>query len=378
MSEADKLAIELHKKLAGKIEVKLSGGKLCKEDLSLIYTPGVAAVSKMIADQPGLYRDFTGANNSVAIISDGSSVLGLGNIGPKAAMPVMEGKAVLFKHFANINAYPIVLDTQDSEEIISTIKAIAPSFGAINLEDISAPRCFEIEQRLIDELDIPVMHDDQHGTAIVVLAGLINSVKVVGKSLQDCKIILTGSGAAGAAIARLLAEYANCELIMVDSKGAISRQRDDLDYSKRQLVGLTNPNNIAGSLENVIAGADIFIGVSRAGVLTSSMVKSMSRDPIVFALANPKPEIMPDQAINAGAAVVATGRSDFPNQVNNALAFPGVFRGALDNKVHKITTEHKLSSASAIAGLVENPSPGNIIPGIFDDMLVPTVAREIK
>ncbi|MCA9348168.1 NADP-dependent malic enzyme, partial [Candidatus Saccharibacteria bacterium] len=312
--------------------------------------------------------------NLVAVISDGSAVLGLGDIGPHGAMPVMEGKAMLFKHFADIDAVPIVLDVHDTEGIISAIKAIAPSFGGINLEDIAAPKCFEIEERLKAELNIPVMHDDQHGTAIVTLAGLINAAKVTGRNLDDTRIVVVGAGAAGTAIVKLLSLYTDAEIIAVDSKGIISQDRSDINEEKRALLNYTNPENINGSLEHALTSADIFIGVSKAGLLTREMIKIMSHDPIIFAMANPEPEILPDLAKEAGAAVVATGRSDFPNQVNNSLGFPGIFRGALDNGVNQITDKHKIAAAEALANLVTEPTASRIIPGPFDEGVVQAVA----
>ena len=311
------------------------------------------------------------------MISDGSAVLGLGDVGPKAAMPVMEGKALLFKHFAGIDSVPIVLDVHDSEEIIKTVKAIASSFGAINLEDISAPKCFEIESRLKEELDIPVFHDDQHGTAIVVLAGLINAMKVVNKDLKTAKIVVIGAGAAGTAIIKLLNLYGNNSILAVDSKGIISDYREDLNQEKQNLKAYIK-TDVSGTLEDAITDADIFIGVSKAGLLTKEMIGKMAKDPVIFALANPVPEIMPDLAKEAGAKVIATGRSDFANQVNNALVFPGIFRGALDNKVKKITDQHKLDVANALASLVDNPSYDQVIPSVFDDRVVKAIAAVIK
>lgn len=374
----DELALELHKKYKGKITTKLRDDEeLTREKLSAYYTPGVAAVSKAIAEDPSALKDYTWTNNLVAVVSDGSSVLGLGNIGPKASMPVMEGKALLFKHFAGIDSVPITLDVSSVDETVAAIKAIAPSFGAINLEDFAAPQCFEIEDRLKSELDIPVFHDDQHGTAIVVLAGLINAMKVTGRELRDAKIVVSGVGAAGTAIIKLLNKYAQPRIFAVDSKGLISTNRTDLNEQKKELLKYTNLSGIDGSLKDIIEGADIFIGVSRAGLLTTEMVKTMDKDPIIFALANPTPEIMPDEAKAAGAAIVATGRSDLPNQVNNALAFPGIFRGALDNNVAQITDDHKIAAAQAIAALVENPTADEIIPSVMNDQLVPTIAKVI-
>lgn len=377
--DVNEKALELHKKFRGKITTKLRDEPIDKEKLSAYYSPGVAAVSKTIAEDPSKLKEYTWTNNLVAVISDGSSVLGLGNIGGKASMPVMEGKALLFKHFADIDSVPIVLNTQDTEEIIQTIKNIAPSFGAINLEDFAAPKCFEIEERLKAELDIPVFHDDQHGTAVVVLAGLINAMKVTGQDLKNAKIVVSGVGAAGTAIINLLHQYANPRIFAVDSKGVISKNRTDLNEEKKKLLEYTNLSNSDGSLEDILQGADVFIGVSKAGLLTAEMVKSMDqrKGAIIFALANPTPEIMPDEARAAGAAIVATGRSDLPNQVNNALAFPGIFRGALDNNVQKITDAHKIAAAEVIANLVKNPDTEEIIPSIMDGGLVPAIAKVI-
>ena len=373
----DDLALELHKKYKGKITSSLRDtGELDKEKLSAYYTPGVAAVSRAIADDPSLLKTYTWTNNLVAVISDGSAVLGLGNIGPKGSMPVMEGKALLFKHFADIDSVPITLDVHTSDEIVATVKAIAPSFGAINLEDIAAPICFEVEERLKAELDIPVFHDDQHGTAIVVLAGLINAMKVTGKNLGDCKIVTIGAGAAGTAIMKLLHKYGVGSIVAVDSRGIIGDARDDLNDEKKALLPYLDTSH-TGSLADAIDGADIFIGVSKPGLLTQDMVRKMANDPVIFALSNPTPEIMPDEAKAAGAAVVATGRSDFPNQVNNALAFPGIFRGALDNGVSKITDEHKIAAAEMIASLVATPSADEVIPSVFDERLVPAIANVI-
>lgn len=375
----DELALELHKKYKGKITTKLRDNEeLTREKLSAYYTPGVAAVSKAIAEDPAKLKEYTWTNNLVAVISDGSSVLGLGNIGPEASMPVMEGKALLFKHFADIDSVPITLDVHTPDEVVATIKAISSSFGAINLEDFAAPQCFEIEERLKAELDIPVFHDDQHGTAIVVLAGLINAMKVTGRNLTDAKIVVSGVGAAGTAIIKLLNKYAQPRIFAVDSKGIISANRTDLNDEKKALLEYTNRSGIDGSLADIIEGADIFIGVSKAGLLTAEMVKSMDKNPVIFALANPTPEIMPDEAKAAGAAVIATGRSDMPNQVNNALAFPGIFRGALDNNVAQITDDHKVAAAEAIAALVENPTADEIIPSVMNDQLVPTIAKVIR
>ena len=374
----NKLAIELHKKYKGKITTQIRDQEeLDRDKLSAYYTPGVGEISRIIAANPESLPDYTWTNNLVAIISDGSAILGLGNLGPKAAMPVMEGKALLLKHFANMDSVPIVLDVHEPDEIIKTVKAIAPSFGAINLEDIAAPKCFEIEERLKKELDIPVFHDDQHGTAIVVLAGLINSAKLTNRKLTDCKITVVGAGAAGTAIIKLLNLYGIKNILAVDSRGIINKNRTDLNTEKTILLDYINSSQ-SGSLQDALSGSDIFIGVSRAGLLTSELVKTMAKDPIIFALANPTPEIMPDEAKSAGAAIIATGRSDFANQINNSLAFPGIFRGALDNGVKKITDQHKLAAAEAIAELVENPSASEIIPSPFDKRVVKTVANVIK
>ena len=373
----DSLALDAHKKYGGKLTVGLRDtSPLSRETLSTYYTPGVAAVSKHLAEHPEDMPVYTWTNNLVAVISDGTAVLGLGDIGPKGSMPVMEGKSMLFKQFADIDSVPIILDVHTPDEIVATVKAIAPSFGAINLEDIAAPQCFEIEERLKAELDIPVFHDDQHGTAVVVLAGLINAMKIVGKELKDAKVVVIGAGAAGTAIMKLLRMYAEPQIIAVDSKGAIGSSRTDLNDEKKMLLEFVD-NSAAGSLDDVIADADIFIGVSRPGVLTEAHIKKMAKDPIIFALSNPTPEIMPDLAKAAGAAVVATGRSDFPNQVNNAIAFPGIFRGALDNGVKQITDEHKIATAEVIASLIASPTPEEIIPSVFDDRLVPAIAKKI-
>lgn len=373
----NKLALELHEKYKGKITMKLRDeSELDRIKLSAYYTPGVAEVSRAIAVDPSLLPKYTWTNNLVAVISDGSAVLGLGNIGPRGSMPVMEGKALLFKHFANIDSVPITLDVHTADEIVATVKAIAPSFGAINLEDIAAPICFEVEERLKAELDIPVFHDDQHGTAIVVLAGLINAMKVTGKSLAECKVVTIGAGAAGTAIMKLLHRYGVGSIVAVDSRGIISNDRTDLNDEKKALMSYLDTST-SGSLKDAIRGADVFIGVSKPGLLTQDMVRTMASQPIIFALSNPTPEIMPDEAIAAGAAIVATGRSDFPNQVNNAIAFPGIFRGALDNGVKKITDEHKLAAAQVLADLVGTPSADMIIPSPFDARVVPAVAAVI-
>ena len=374
----DDQALQLHKQFKGKITTAIRDTEpMTKEKLSSYYTPGVAAVSKAIAEDESKLPEYTWTNNLVAVISDGSAVLGLGNIGPRGSMPVMEGKSLLFKHFADIDSVPITLDVHDIEGIISTVKAIAPSFGAINLEDIAAPQCFAIEERLKAELSIPVFHDDQHGTAVVVLAGLINAMKVVGKDLKQAKVVIIGAGAAGTAIAKLLHTYGLRSLIAVDSKGAVGTARDDLNEEKKLLLHYVD-GTASGRLGDVIAGADVFIGVSKPGVLAPEHIHTMADKPVIFALSNPTPEIMPDEAKAAGAAVVATGRSDFPNQVNNAIAFPGIFRGALDNGVTKITDDHKIAAAEAIASMVESPTADLVIPSVFEERLVGTIADVIR
>lgn len=378
MTDYAKLALEKHKALKGKIAVTPKDSVTDREKLSTYYTPGVGAVSSYVAEHPEEAREYTWTNNSVAVVSDGSAVLGLGNIGPLGALPVMEGKCMLFKQFGGIDAVPIVLNVHSADEIVAAVKAIAPSFGGINLEDIAAPICFEVENRLAEELPIPVMHDDQHGTATVALAALINACKVTSRKLEDCKIVIVGAGAAGVAIAKLLHKYANPRMMAVDSKGVISRDRTDLNASKRMLLEFTNKADVSGPIEEVLTGADVVIGVSQGGILTPEMVKLMGQDPIIIAMANPVPEIMPDVAKAAGVAVMATGRSDFPNQVNNSLAFPGIFRGALDAHVRQITDEHKIAAAEALAALVPNPTIDRIIPGPFDDGILEAVSHAIR
>ena len=374
----NKLALELHEKYKGKITTSLRDKEeLNRDKLSAYYSPGVGAVSQAIAKNPADLPKYTWTNNLVAVISDGSAILGLGNLGPKAAMPVMEGKALLFKHFADVDAVPIVLDVHEPEEIIATVKAIAPSFGAINLEEIAAPKCFEIEERLKAELDIPVFHDDQHGTAVVVLAGLINAAKLTGRNLADCKFVVIGAGAAGTAIIKLLNLYGAKNIVAVDSRGIVGKSRTDLNAEKTALLEYIDASQ-SGSIEDAITDADVFIGVSRAGLLTPELVQKMAKDPIVFALANPVPEIMPDVAKQAGVAIIGTGRSDFPNQVNNSLAFPGIFRGALDHGVKKITDQHKLAAAEALANLVENPTIDKVVPTAFDAGVVEAIANVIR
>lgn len=376
----NKLALDLHKKYKGKLTTRLRDERtLDKDTLSAYYSPGVAEVSRAIAEDPARLPEYTWTNNLVAVISDGSAVLGLGNIGPRASMPVMEGKGLLFKYFADIDSVPITLDVHEPEEIIRTIKAIHSSFGAINLEDIAAPACFEVERRLKEELDIPVFHDDQHGTAVVTLAGLINSMKVTGKNLADCKVILIGAGAAGVAIADLLYLYAQPNIVTVDSKGVITTDRTDLNEHKQRLASYASfEGDAPQSLHEALHDADIVIGISKANMLSSEDIAAMNSDAIVFGLANPIPEIMPDIAKQAGAAIVATGRSDLPNQVNNAIAFPGIFRGALDNGVKKITDQHKIAAAEVIASLVETPTADMVIPSVLDDRLVPSIANVIR
>lgn len=374
----NKLALELHKKYHGKIATRLRDqSTLDREKLSAYYSPGVGAISRAIAKDPTKLPVYTWTNNLVAVISDGSAILGLGNLGPRAAMPVMEGKALLFKHFANIDSVPIVLDVHTPDEIITTIKAIAPSFGAINLEDIAAPYCFEVEERLKQELDIPVFHDDQHGTAVVVLAGLINALKLTQRDLATSRIVTVGAGAAGTAIIKLLRLAGALHITAVDSRGIIGSSRNDLNDEKTALLHYIDSTK-QGTLTDALRDADIFIGVSRGGLLTPEHIALMNNNAIIFALANPEPEIMPGIAKKAGAAIIATGRSDFPNQVNNAVAFPGIFRGALDHGVKQITDEHKLAAAHAIAALVESPNTDCIIPSPFDERIVPSVAAVIQ
>lgn len=370
-------AINLHRRYQGKLKTASKIPLRNLKDLSLIYTPGVAAVSSIIAKNKKQAQKLTWKGNAIAVISDGSAVLGLGNIGPEAALTVMEGKCVIFKEFADIDAIPLVLNTQDPEKIIETVKIIAPGFGGINLEDISAPRCFEIENQLKKELDIPIMHDDQHGTAIVVLAALINAAKVVKKKLSRLKIVISGAGPAGTATSKLLLKAGIKNIIILDSKGIIFNKRRGLPPYKKELAKITNPEKLFGDLNKAIPKADVFIGLSRPNLLFASHIKKMASSAIVFAMANPVPEIMPDLARKAGAAVVATGRSDFPNQINNALVFPGVFRGALDNQVRQITDKMKIRAAYAIAGLIKKPNSRHIIPSIFDKRLMKIVAKAI-
>ena len=373
-------ALLMHEKWNGKLETVSKTPVKTREDLAIAYTPGVAEPCKVIAkDKEAAYK-YTMKANTVAVVSDGSAVLGLGNIGPYAAMPVMEGKAVLFKEFGNVNAVPICLDTQDTEEIIKAVTYLAPGFGGINLEDISAPRCFEIEERLKEILDIPVFHDDQHGTAIVVLAGVINALKVVGKKKGDCRVVVNGAGSAGVAITKLLLTYGFPNIIMCDKVGIVSKDTEGLNWMQKKMTEVTNLNNETGSLADALKGADIFIGVSAPNIVTPEMVASMNRDSILFAMANPVPEIMPDVAKAAGARVVGTGRSDFPNQVNNVVAFPGIFKGALEGRATQITEEMKLAAAEAIAGLVpaDKLSDDNIMPEAFDPQVAEVVADAVK
>ncbi len=373
-------ALLLHEKWNGKLEITSKAPVKSREDLSLAYTPGVAEPCKVIANNREAAYKYTMKANTVAVVSDGSAVLGLGNIGPYAAMPVMEGKAVLFKEFAGVNAVPICLDTQDTEEIIKAVTYLAPGFGGINLEDISAPRCFEIEERLKEILDIPVFHDDQHGTAIVVLAGIINALKVVEKRKEDCRVIINGAGSAGIAITKLLLTYGFPHIILCDKAGIISRNAKGLNWMQQKMAEITNLANETGSLADAMKGADIFVGVSAPGIVTQEMVSSMNKNAILFAMANPVPEIMPDLAKAAGAKVVGTGRSDFPNQVNNVVAFPGIFKGALEGRATQITEEMKLAAAAAIASLVPDDelNENNIMPEAFNPKVAELVSEAVK
>ena len=379
MSNSEK-ALQMHEQWNGKLETTAKAHVNSREDLAIAYTPGVAEPCKVIAKDPEAAYKYTIKSNTVAVVSDGSAVLGLGNIGALAAMPVMEGKAVLFKEFGGVNAVPICLDTQDTEEIIRTVVNIAPAFGGINLEDISAPRCFEIETRLKELLDIPVFHDDQHGTAIVVLAGIINALKVTKKEKETCRVVVNGAGSAGVAITKLLLNYGFKDITMCDINGIISKDSENLNWMQKEMAKVTNLKNASGTLADALKGADIFVGVSAPGIVTKDMVASMNKDAILFAMANPVPEIMPDLAKAAGAKVVGTGRSDFPNQVNNVVAFPGIFKGALEGRASQITEEMKLAAAKANAGLVpdEELSEDNILPQAFDPCVAETVSRAIK
>ena len=375
-----KKALQMHEQWNGKLETAAKAHVNSREDLAIAYTPGVAEPCKVIAKDPEAAYKYTIKSNTVAVVSDGSAVLGLGNIGALAAMPVMEGKAVLFKEFGGVNAVPICLDTQDTEEIIKTVVNIAPAFGGINLEDISAPRCFEIEERLKELLDIPVFHDDQHGTAIVVLAGIINALKVTGKKKEDCRVVVNGAGSAGVAITKLLLTYGFEHITMCDINGIISSASPNLNWMQKKMTEVTNLENKTGSLADAMCGADIFVGVSAPGIVTKEMVASMNSDAILFAMENPVPEIMPDLAKEAGARVVGTGRSDFPNQVNNVVAFPGIFKGALEGRATQITEEMKLATANAIASLVsdEELNENNILPEAFDSRVADVVSKAVK
>ena len=379
MTNSEK-ALKMHEEWHGKIETCAKSHVNSREDLAIAYTPGVAEPCKVIARDPEAAYTYTMKSNTVAVVSDGSAVLGLGNIGALAAMPVMEGKAVLFKEFGGVNAVPICLDTQDTEEIIKSVVNIAPAFGGINLEDISAPRCFEIEERLKELLDIPVFHDDQHGTAIVVLAGIINALKVTGKKKEDCRVVVNGAGSAGVAITKLLLTYGFPHITMCDINGIISKNSPNLNWMQQQMTEVTNLEERTGTLADALKGADIFVGVSAPNIVSKEMVASMNKDAILFAMANPVPEIMPDLAKEAGAKVVGTGRSDFPNQVNNVVAFPGIFKGALEGRATQITEEMKLAAANAIASLVpeEELNENNILPEAFDPRVADTVSKAIK
>ncbi|MBF7097720.1 NAD(P)-dependent malic enzyme [Alkalibacter mobilis] len=376
----DEKSLKLHKESRGKIEVCSKVSLKNQDDLSVAYTPGVAAPCMEIHQDVEKVYEYTSKGSLVAVVTDGSAVLGLGNIGPEAAMPVMEGKAVLFKEFAGIDAFPICLATQDVDEIINTVVNLAPTFGGINLEDISAPRCFEIERKLIEKLDIPVFHDDQHGTAIVTLAALINAFKISGKDMEKSKVVINGAGSAGIAIARLIHAYGFLNIVMCDSKGIISKDRSDLDKYKTEILEITNKNNEFGNLKDAIVSADVFIGVSAANLLSGTDIKSMNVDPIIFAMANPNPEIMPDEAYLAGALIVGTGRSDFDNQINNVLVFPGVFKGALESRAREISVQMKLAAATALADSIPSSElrTDNIIPNAFDKRVVEVVSEAVK
>lgn len=373
-------SLQLHEQWAGKLSTEPKCPVKSREDLSLAYTPGVAEPCRRIADNPADVYKYTQKGNTVAVVSDGSAVLGLGNIGAAAAMPVMEGKAVLFKSFGDVNAVPICLDTQDTDEIVETVIRIAPAFGGINLEDISAPRCFEIEQRLNDALDIPVFHDDQHGTAIVVLSGIINGLRITGKKKENCKVVVNGAGSAGIAITKLLLTYGFTNVIMCDRNGILHKDYEGLNWMQQEMLKVTNLENQTGTLADALKGADIFVGVSAPGIVSADMVRSMNSDSILFAMANPTPEIMPDVAKSAGARIVGTGRSDFPNQVNNVVAFPGIFKGALEGRASIITEEMKLAAAEAIAGLVSDEELNDdfIMPEAFDPRVAAVVSEAVK
>lgn len=373
-------ALRLHKEWKGKISTEPKCEVKTREDLALAYTPGVAEPCKVIHEDVKEAYTYTLKQNTIAVVSDGSAVLGLGNIGPEAAMPVMEGKCALFKAFGGVNAFPICLNTQDTDEIVETVKRLEPTFGGINLEDISAPRCFEIERRLKETMHIPVFHDDQHGTAIIVLAGTINALKLIGKKKEDCRVVVNGSGAAGIAIAKLMLLYGFRHLILCDSKGIVSKDRTGLNWIKKEMLEVTNEDNQSGTLADALVGADIFIGVSAPGIVTEEMVRSMNKDAVIFAMANPVPEIMPDLAKKAGARVIGTGRSDFPNQVNNVLVFPGIFKGALEGKARQITDDMKLTAAKALASLVsdEELSEDFILPEAFDPRVADVVSGAVR
>lgn len=379
MTNSEK-ALQMHEQWRGKLETTAKAHVNTREDLAIAYTPGVAEPCKAIAKDPEAAYTYTIKSNTIAVVSDGSAVLGLGNIGARAAMPVMEGKAVLFKEFGGVNAVPICLDTQDTEEIIKSVANIAPAFGGINLEDISAPRCFEIEDRLKELLDIPVFHDDQHGTAIVVLAGIINALKVTGRQKKSCKVVINGAGSAGVAITNLLLTYGFTDIILCDSKGIVSPSAPNLNWIKKKMAEITNPRGITGKLADAMKGADIFVGVSAPNILSKEMVETMNEDSIIFALSNPVPEIMPDVAKAGGAKVIGTGRSDFPNQVNNVVAFPGIFKGALEGRAPQITEDMKLATAKAIAGLVSDDEldENHILPEAFDPRVSEAVSRAVK
>jgi malate dehydrogenase (oxaloacetate-decarboxylating) len=373
-----RLSVEAHAKTQGKVEIRSKMPLQNAFDLSIAYTPGVAQPCLDIHDDVSKAYTYTCKGNMVAVISDGSAVLGLGNIGPEAALPVMEGKAVLFKHFGNVDAVPVVLNTQDTEEIIAVVKAIAPTYGGINLEDISAPRCFEIERRLKEELPIPVMHDDQHGTAIVTLAGMINAMKVIGQELKDQRVVINGAGAAGVAILHLLMHAGVQDVIVCDSRGVLSKGRDHMNSEKDAIAEISNRSGIVGTLADAVRDSDVFIGVSQPGTLTGEMIATMKKDPIIFAMANPIPEIMPDEAHAAGARIIATGRSDFPNQINNVLAFPGIFRGALDARATDLTRDMYVAAAEAIAACVVRPNEDEIVPSPFQPGVAEKVAEAVK
>ncbi len=371
-------SVEMHEQNRGKLEIVSKVSVKNTDDLSTAYSPGVAEICRIIKDDPVRKKDLVMNGRAVAVISDGSAVLGLGNIGPEAALPVMEGKSLLFKHFADIDSIPLVLDTQNVDEVVNTIKRLAPSFAGINLEDIAAPRCFEIEKRLKSELDIPVFHDDQHGTAIVILAGLINAMKITGRSKEGVRVVINGSGAAGVATAKLLHHYGISNLVLCDSRGIISSDRTDLNETKQELLKFTNHQQITGSLVNALAQADIFIGVSAANILGEREISVMNKNPVIFALANPDPEIKPELARELGVEIIATGRSDYSNQINNVLVFPGIFRGALDGNKKQITDKMKITAAEALAALVQPPTKDKIVPGPFDPGVMDAVADAVK